>query len=119
YALDLQLEAIRQEGIENRWKRHTAMSEMTSQWLDKCRDSGIELNNIVQPEFRSPTVSAIQLPKNLSAAEFLRRVAERGIRVATGYGKLKSDTFRIGHMGDHSPATLEGCLAACEAAVRA
>ncbi|HYN83143.1 MAG TPA: alanine--glyoxylate aminotransferase family protein [Gemmatimonadaceae bacterium] len=119
YALDVQLEAIRQEGIENRWKRHTTMSEMTSQWLDKCRDSHIDLNNIVQLEFRSPTVSAIRLPKESSAAEFLRRVAERGIRVATGYGKLKSDTFRIGHMGDHSPATLEGCLAACEAAIRA
>jgi aspartate aminotransferase-like enzyme len=119
YALDAQLEAIRQEGIENRWKRHTTMSQITSQWLDKCRDSGVELNNIVQPEFRSPTVSAIRTPKEFSTADFIRSVAERGIRLATGYGKLKSDTFRIGHMGDHSPATLEGCLAACEAAIKA
>lgn len=119
YALDVQLEAIQQEGIESRWKRHTTMSEMTSQWLDKCHDSGISVKNIVDPEFRSPTVSAIQLPKEFSTTEFIRRVAERGIRVATGYGKLKADTFRIGHMGDHSPATLESCLVACEAAVRA
>lgn len=119
YALDLQLEAIREEGIENRWRRHTSMSEMTSQWLEKCQDSGVNLSNIVEPGFRSPTVSAIRFPKGHSSADFLRKVAERGVRVASGYGKLKSETFRIGHMGDHSPATLERCLAACEAAVRA
>lgn len=119
YALDVQLEAIQHEGIENRWKRHSTMSEMTSEWLDKCRRSGIDLKNIVDLELRSPTVSAIELPKELSTDEFLEKVATRGIRVASGYGKLKSNTFRIGHMGDHSPATLERCLAACEAAVGA
>jgi aspartate aminotransferase-like enzyme len=119
YALDAQLEAIRKEGIENRWKRHEAMSDMTGRWLDYCRDSGVDMKNIVQPAFRSPTVSAIQLPKGLPAGEFVGRVASQGIRVASGYGKLKSETFRIGHMGDHSPATLERCLTACEAAARA
>ena len=119
YALDFQLEAIREEGIENRWKRHASMSEMTSQWLEKCQSSGIDISNIVEPAFRSPTVSAIRYPKGHSGSDFLRKVTESGIRVASGYGKLKSETFRIGHMGDHSPATLERCLAACEAAVRA
>lgn len=119
YALDVQLEAIRKEGIEKRWKRHEAMSDMTSRWLDDCRDSGVDMKNIVQPAFRSPTVSAIQLPKGLPAGEFVGRVSSQGIRVASGYGKLKSETFRIGHMGDHSPATLQRCLAACETAARA
>jgi len=119
YALDAQLRTILEEGIENRWKRHRAMSEMTSQWLDESSKAGINLRNIVEPGFRSPTVSAIQLPKELTADEFLRRVASRGVRVASGYGKLKSATFRIGHMGDHSPATLERCLTACGAAARA
>jgi len=119
YALDVQLEAIRKEGIESRWKRHKTMSEMTSGWLDECRDSGIDLKNIVEPGFRSPTISTVQLPRELLADEFLRRVASRGIRVASGYGKLKSETFRIGHMGDHSPVTLRRCFTACEAAARA
>lgn len=119
YALDTQLEAILKEGIENRWKRHAAMLEMTSDWLDKCHEAGLGLKNIVEPGSRSPTVSTIELPKAIPADEFLRRVKSSGIRVASGYGKLKSETFRIGHMGDHTPATLEGCLAACEAAARA
>lgn len=119
YALDFQLVAIREEGIENRWKRHSSMSEMTSRWLERCQSSGIDFANIVEPGFRSPTVSAIHFPEGRSSGDFLRKVAERGVRVASGYGKLKSETFRIGHMGDHSLATLERCLAACEAAVSA
>jgi aspartate aminotransferase-like enzyme len=94
------------------------MSNMTSEWLDRAREAGLDLKNIVEPGSRSPTVSAIELPKTIPADEYLRRVKSRGIRVASGYGKLKSETFRIGHMGDHTPATLEGCLAACEAAAR-
>ncbi|MDA0327475.1 MAG: hypothetical protein O2958_00480 [Gemmatimonadetes bacterium] len=27
-----------------------------------------------------------------------------------GYGKLKDSTFRIGHMGDHTPDQVEGLL---------
>jgi len=118
YALDLQLESILAEGVETRWKRHAAMLEMTSDWVDDCRNrSGIDLKNIVDKGHRSPTVSTIQLPEAVSAEDFLKKVASRGIRVASGYGKLKSRTFRIGHMGDHSPATLQGCLEACQAAI--
>jgi aspartate aminotransferase-like enzyme len=114
YALEAQLDAIRVEGIEKRWKRHQAMAEMTSQWLDDCRERhGIDVENIVDREHRSPTVSTIRLPRGLGAEEFVERVASRGIRVASGYGKLKPATFRIGHMGDHSPATLRHCLTAC------
>ena len=32
--------------------------------------------------------------------------------IATGYGKLKDETFRIGHMGDHTVAELEDLLEA-------
>ncbi len=118
YALDAQLESIQAEGMEKRWNRHKAMLEMTSAWLDDCRDrNGIDLKNIVDPRHRSPTVSTIQLPKAVSAEDFLRKVGSQGIRVAGGYGKLKSRTFRIGHMGDHSPATLQHCLDACQSAI--
>ena len=27
--------------------------------------------------------------------------------MGNGYGKLKGETFRIGHMGDHQPAGLQ------------
>lgn len=117
YALDVQLEAIGREGIENRWKRHTEMAEMTDAWLVGCQQDGIDLKNIVDAGRRSPTVSTIQLPAGTNSDEFLRKVRSKGITVASGYGKLKATTFRIGHMGDHSPATLERCLNACRWAI--
>jgi aspartate aminotransferase-like enzyme len=117
YALEVQLDAIKREGMENRWRRHTAMAEMTDTWIEKCRQDGINLKNIVEAGRRSPTVSTIELPAGINSEEFLRKVRSRGFTVATGYGKLKATTFRIGHMGDHSPATLDRCLAACRWAI--
>ena len=117
YALNVQLDAIRREGIENRWRRHKEMAEMTNAWLGECQRTGIDLRNIVELWCRSPTVSTIQLPVGTNAEDFLQKVRSRGIVVAAGYGKLKATTFRIGHMGDHAPATLERCLAACRWAI--
>jgi aspartate aminotransferase-like enzyme len=118
YALDKQLEAILAEGIENRWTRHQAMSETMDTWLIDCQSNGIHISNIVEKNRRSPTVSTLQLPENVNAEAFLGKVRSRGITVASGYGKLKSRTFRIGHMGDHSPSTLERCLDACRWALK-
>ena len=39
-----------------------------------------------------------------------RCAAAHGFTVATGYGKLKEPTFRIGHMGDHTLDELETLL---------
>ena len=36
----------------------------------------------------------------------------RGFTIASGYGKLKDTTIRIGHMGDHTVAEVETLLAA-------
>lgn len=116
YALETQLDAMQREGIENRWKRHRDMLGATSTWLQK---SGGELSNIVAAESRSPTVSTIRLPETIPGKTFVENVKARGIRVATGYGKLGGTTFRIGHMGDHTVATLGSCFAACEEALRA
>ncbi len=118
YALDKQLETILAEGIENRWKRHAAMSQAVDTWLVDCQSDGIDINNIVEKNQRSPTVSTLRLPKDVDAEAFLGKVRARGITIATGYGKLKSSTFRIGHMGDHSPSTLERCLDACRWALK-
>jgi aspartate aminotransferase-like enzyme len=41
-------------------------------------------------------------------------LAERGFTVAPGYGRLKNDMFRIGHMGDHTVAELEELLEVLE-----
>jgi aspartate aminotransferase-like enzyme len=66
----------------------------------------------VAPEgHRSPAVTAIRLPDELSGPPIVRAMLERGWVIGGGYGKLKERTIRIGHMGDHTLEELEGLLA--------
>jgi len=119
YALEAQLKSIAAEGLEARWARHKAMAARTQEWLAKISDeTGRKLVNIAPLGSQSPTISAIRLPSDLTAETFTGAVAKRGIVVGNGYGKLKSSTFRIGHMGDHTVQTLERCLAACSSVLR-
>jgi aspartate aminotransferase-like enzyme len=43
-------------------------------------------------------------------ARFISALAARGYGVSNGYGRLKEQTFRIGHMGDHTVKGLEDLL---------
>jgi aspartate aminotransferase-like enzyme len=120
YALEVQLEAMKREGIENRWERHNEMSALTTSWIiETAKQTGLPIRNIAEEAHRSPTVATVRLPENVNGREFVGRVKANGIQVATGYGKLADTTFRIGHMGDHTVSTLEKCFAACERALKA
>jgi len=119
YALEVQLKSIAAEGLEARWARHKGMATRTQEWITKISDeTGKRLANIAPLGSQSPTVSTIRLPSDLPAESFTAAVAKRGIVVGNGYGKLKSSTFRIGHMGDHTMETLERCLGACSSVLR-
>ena len=94
------------------------MAARTQQWVNEASaTTGKKLMNIAPLGSQSPTISAIKLPAELPAEGFTRSVADRGIVLGSGYGKLKSATFRIGHMGDHTVESLEGCLSACTSAL--
>lgn len=118
YALDAQLESITAETMPVRWARHRTMAARTAQWVDDMKSSSrSDIHILARDGHRSPTVSTIMLPDGMTSDQVTRSVAERGISVGTGYGKLKESAIRIGHMGDHTPATLERCLDACTAAL--
>jgi aspartate aminotransferase-like enzyme len=119
YALEVQLQSIAAEGLEARWARHKAMAARTQEWITKISDeTGKKLGNIAPLGSQSPTVSTIRLPSDLPAENFTAAVGKRGIVIGSGYGKLKSSTFRIGHMGDHTVESVERCLAACSSVLR-
>ena len=119
YALEAQAKSIAEEGLEARWARHKAMAARTQEWITKVSaETGKKLVNIAPLGSQSPTVSTIKLPSDVPADAFTSAVSKRGIVVGTGYGKLKSTTFRIGHMGDHTMESLERCLAACSSVLR-
>jgi aspartate aminotransferase-like enzyme len=112
YALRTQLARIEAEGLENRFERHRAMAERTWAWVDRIRhevDPGFRI--LAGAGRRSPTVTCVQLPEGLAGPEVVAGVAQHGWVIGGGYGKLKPSSIRIGHMGDHTVAALDGLLA--------
>lgn len=111
YALDAQLRSIREETLEARWLRHDEMAKRTYQWVAEMNERGVKMRVLAPEGFRSPTVTCITVPEGFTGSAIAADAKARGYVIATGYGKLKDETFRIGHMGDHTVAELEELLA--------
>ena len=108
YALKAQLDRIEEDGMAARIERHRVMAERTWAW---CDELGLDI--LVQdPAFRSPTVTCIRCPDGFTGPQVATAIKQHGFQIATGYGRMKDGTFRIGHMGDHTPDRLELLLAA-------
>jgi predicted phosphoserine aminotransferase len=110
YAAAVQMEAILEEGIENRWERHRLMAERTYQWVDEMRADGLPVGILAPEGYRSPTVTCVTLPAELRGSEVCGAVQAQGYVIAPGYGKAKDDMVRIGHMGDHTLSELDALL---------
>jgi aspartate aminotransferase-like enzyme len=106
YALEKQVELIEQEGFENRLARHRGLAERTWEW---CGEMGLRI--LAEPAFRSPTITTIYCPDGWDGPGLAAAVKQHGYQIATGYGRMKDETFRIGHMGDHTVDGLDGLLA--------
>lgn len=107
YALDVQLGRIDAEGgIEARWRRHEEMRKTTERWAQKAG-----LTYLPPEGRRSWTVSCVKMPAGKISKDLVAAVKKEGWVIGTGYGGVKDTTFRIGHMGDHSVASLEDLLA--------
>jgi aspartate aminotransferase-like enzyme len=117
YAAEAQLDAIIADGIERRWERHRLMAERTWRWVDDtARATSLPMRVLAADGARTPTVTAIELPPHIAAA-LPKAMARRGYVIGGGYGAVKETTVRIGHMGDHTVDTLDGCLAVCREAL--
>lgn len=113
FALRAQLEHMAEEGLESRWRRHQQMADHTHLWVARlAAQTGRRFEIVAAPGYRSPTVTAVRLPDpgQEGGREVVSRLRERGWAIAAGYGKLKQETIRIGHMGEHTMAQLEDLL---------
>jgi aspartate aminotransferase-like enzyme len=109
YAMAAQLRCIEEEGIAARAARHWTMARHCWAWADEVGARyGVQV--IAPAEQRSPTVSTLTVPAGTTGPAFAAKIAEHGFQVATGYGKLRESTIRIGHMGDHSLEALDALL---------
>ena len=118
YATAAQCDHIAAETIEARWHRHAEMAAMTHAWVDRLTDeTGQPFTVFAAPGARSSTVTAVTVPDVLTGDAIVSAVAKHGFVIGGGYGKLKSKTFRVGHMGDHTLDGLANCLAATSSAI--
>lgn len=107
YALREQLSRIRIEGMEVRWARHDIMARRTWAWVEGAASAtGVALGVLAPEGGRSPTVTAV-VPEGVSPPTLVKAMAERGWVLGGGYGRVKDTTFRVGHMGDHTPEELD------------
>jgi len=108
FALSAQLDRILdRESLEGRWGRHVALRDQTLAWAG---ERGFEPFP-VDPSRCSPTVTCLRA-SGRDVAALADRALAAGFKMDKGYGKLKGEAFRIGHMGDHSAATLGSFLTA-------
>ena len=110
YAAAVQMEAILEEGIENRWARHDAMAARTYEWVAGMRADGYDLGILAPEPYRSPTVTCVTVPDGVKGSDVCAAVSARGWTIAPGYGKGKDAMIRIGHMGDHTVPELDALL---------
>ena len=114
YALDFQLDRIFAEGIENRFLRHSAMSQRVYDW---ALENG--MTPFAEEGVRSKTVATINNDQKLDIPQlnaFL--MGKYQMRIANGYGDLKGKTFRIATMGETSMEDIDALLHAIEEFMR-
>ncbi|MFA6458235.1 MAG: alanine--glyoxylate aminotransferase family protein [Patescibacteria group bacterium] len=108
FALDFQLSEIEKNGgIEKRWADHSEMQKITLDWAAR---RGIKYFS--EEGFHSPGVSVLENSLGWNIGELNAKLqANHDVEIANGYKDLKEKTFRIGHMGDHTPAGVSELLA--------
>ena len=109
FALDRQLDRIFDEGLENRFARHSAMAKHVHKWAEAH-----DLSMYAPEGFRSQTVTTIKNERGIDVADLNAFLKKRGMRIANGYGQLKNITFRIAHMGEIQISDLDELFAAME-----
>jgi alanine-glyoxylate transaminase/serine-glyoxylate transaminase/serine-pyruvate transaminase len=111
YALHESLVMLKEEGIENAWKRHRKNHEALKAGLEAL---GLDL--IVDEAYRLPQLNTVKVPDGVDEALVRRRMlSDFGIEIGAGLGALAGKVWRIGLMGQSSsPRHVTLCLAALE-----
>ena len=117
FGLEQQLMRIQDSGgIEARWDRHDAMRKTVEWWAEEEGQNNCV--GFLPPDGRrSWAVSCLRTLGGKNARVLAKSLELEGFRVGSGYGKLKRETLRIGHMGDHSVEELKELLGALGALV--
>ncbi|NQV15389.1 alanine--glyoxylate aminotransferase family protein [bacterium] len=104
YALEVQLDRIRAEGLENRFSRHRNMARLVREW-------GVNRFGLfAQPGFESDTLTCFSNAADIDLISLVKKMRAREYLISGGYGALKGQTFRLAHMGDLQIEDIEDVL---------
>ena len=104
-----QMKHMLEESHEQRDQRHREMAEYTREW---ARD---HFGLFAEEGYRSQTVTCVENTQGIDVAETIEAVSEEYDMVfSNGYGDIAEDTFRIGHMGEHTVESVKELTDAIE-----
>jgi len=108
YALDKRMDLLIAETYDKVYQRHKDMATYTQNWAKK------HFEMFSEEGYASLTVSCIKNTLSKSIPELNQKLAEKGLVISNGYGKLADQTFRIGHMGEWTLEEMKGVIAAID-----
>lgn len=113
YALHESLLILKEEGLENSWKRH---SEMSAKLRAGFAEMGIKY--LVDPASALPQLNTIIIPDHITDEAAIRSklLNDHNLEIGAGLGALAGKVWRVGLMG-HSACeeNVNKCLAAFKA----
>ncbi|MBS0011939.1 MAG: alanine--glyoxylate aminotransferase family protein [Bacteroidales bacterium] len=112
-ALNRSLKQILTEGLENRFERHRLIARAFRSALN-----ALGLRQIPSEDVAANTLSAPYYPEGIIASEFITEMNRAGVIVAGGLlPQMKTEYFRVGHMGKVSAEDIVFTVKALEAAL--
>lgn len=111
FALTKSLDLIEKETLENRILRHKIISSYVRK---RVKEMGFEI--FPDENFASQTLTCIEFRKfkekykKFDVQDMNKEMKKRGFILASGYGKIKDITFRIGNMGNVTMEDVEEML---------
>jgi aspartate aminotransferase-like enzyme len=98
-----------EEGHAARDERHREMAAYTREWAEKHFDLFPETG------YESRTVTCVENTRGIDVAATIEQVSEEYDMVfSNGYGDIGEETFRIGHMGEHTVESVKRLTDAIE-----
>lgn len=125
YGLRVALDMLKEEGMENVWRRHDVLARAIWAACDTWGQDGPLTINVADPAHRSRAVTSLRI--GLPYGPKLRSWTEQnaGVTLGIGLGMFEKDDpkgegfFRIGHMGHVNPQMVMGALGAIDMAFKA
>jgi alanine-glyoxylate transaminase/serine-glyoxylate transaminase/serine-pyruvate transaminase len=98
YGLHAALHILKEEGLENSWRRH---KENSAKLISKLKEIGLE--QLVPENERIPNLITVKIPEGVDETKIrLELLNKHNLEIGAGLGELAGKVWRIGLMGYNS-----------------